>query len=687
MAFSQVLQWLNRIKNAPQGHVPHRQLLLISGDQRTTGERVTSLITALGHHKRTCSLGRSVAGVSLSVAMQDYKHVLGREFDVAVYDAHGPFRPSFCLALAGTITQGGTLILCCPALETWPHDPSILDSHFISHGFSATYSPFIRMLRDALRNDDYTAIWSQDQLKLPVSYGKLPAVQPDPRFLTADQFQSFVALKALFNRPHAHAALTALRGRGKSTLIGKLIVHWVHTGKTVLLTSPVKESVHSVFKQLARSDNRFENLSSLHYRDNRSSGEVRWVATDNTELLTNNSAILVIDEAASLPLPVLCKITANKIHCLLSTTVEGYEGSGQGFMTRFLPGWINSHNASHIVLEQPIRWLQDDPIEALLQRHLAFAEPIQATGCTQPVDLEPLIHQAVRLSELPSSDINQIIQLLRSAHYQTTPDDIMRIIDSPDTRLHVTYRGKQVVGVVMITVEGNLSDETLAAGIISGARRVKGHLSTQSLTLLSCQPEWLYASVWRVNRIAVLPVYQRQGIGKEMLKSTVEIAVENGCDCVTTSFGSTPALLEFWQHAGFILVKQGKKPDKASGNTSVLMVNPISNALTKQTELLTRLFNNDSQNTMSPDSDIAAIMRLRLQHFVNGSRHLDHMGAAFVWLCGKLTKIGITVPCLVNQIGERDVQTLVEEYKYAGKRQLVNSLRNSVKSLLLILHT
>lgn len=682
MAFTQVLQWLNRTENAPRGKVPHRQLLIVAGEPHYTQEQTASLIVALGHHKRTCSLGRVVSGVSVSVPFQDYQHLLGREFDIAVYDAHRPFRPSLCLALAGTLTQGGTLILCCPPLKSWPHTPAILDSHFISHGFSATFSPFIHQFRDALLSDNHTAMWSRDKLTLPVSYGELPSIQPDPRFLSADQYRGFVTLQALFNQPYAHAALTALRGRGKSTLLGKLIVHWMQAGKTVILTSPVKQSVSNVVAQLTQSDNNFTAISALHFRDNQSNGEVRWLATDNPAILSDNNAILVIDEAASLPLPVLSRLTTNKTHCLLSTTLEGYEGSGQGFITRFLPDWIDSYSASQIVLEQPIRWLQGDPLEALLQRNLAFAEPHEAPGCTQSVDIKTLTHQVACLHELSSEDINQVIQLLRRAHYQTTPDDIMRIIDAPDTRLHVTCNGNQIVGVVMITVEGALTDDALAAAIISGRRRVKGHLSAQSLALLSCQTAWLNASLWRVNRIAVLPAYQRQGIGNAMLKRTLEVAIRNQCDGVTTSFGSTPALLAFWLHAGFTLVKQGKKPDKASGHISALMVNPISDALKEQTVLLSRLFNTDSQQTASPDPDIAAIMLQRLQHFVSGTRHFDHMGAAFVWLTATLSANGDTPPILLKQIDQGNIQALVEKYRYAGKRELIDDLRNSIKTLL-----
>ena len=113
--------------------------------------------------------------------------------------------------------------------------------------------------------------------------------------------------------------------------------------------------------------------------------------------------------------------------------------------------------------------------------------------------------------DVDESMLQQIMSLLSLAHYQTTPDDFMRLMDSPDV-LVVTFKVKDLVlATAIINIEGGDYLSDLALDIAEGKRRPKGHLGAQRLTLLSVDFKAATQSYWRINRIAVHPKLQNKG--------------------------------------------------------------------------------------------------------------------------------------------------------------------------------
>ena len=98
----------------------------------------------------------------------------------------------------------------------------------------------------------------------------------------------------------------------------------------------------------------------------------------------------------------------------------------------------------------------------------------------------------------------EVMYLLSLAHYQTTPDDLMRIIDSPDIILAMIVVQRRVIAAAIINIEGSTPLIELSEDIACGKRRPKGHLGAQRLALLSADPEIAKYKYWRINRIAVL---------------------------------------------------------------------------------------------------------------------------------------------------------------------------------------
>ncbi len=58
---------------------------------------------------------------------------------------------------------------------------------------------------------------------------------------------------------------------------------------------------------------------------------------------------------------------------LLTTTVQGYEGTGRGFLLKFCATLGDWH---HLTLTDPIRWATDDPLERVMDNAMLFHDEL-----------------------------------------------------------------------------------------------------------------------------------------------------------------------------------------------------------------------------------------------------------------------------------------------------------------------
>src|SRR5690606_2622683 len=120
---------------------------------------------------------------------------------------------------------------------------------------------------------------------------------------------------------------------------------------------------------------------------------------------------------------------------------QGYEGTGRGFVLRFL-AWQKSEprpSAIH-TLSAPVRFDAGDPLERLVFDALALdAEPASLAG----VDLDAARPEALDRDALASDEalLREVFGLLVHAHYRTTPSDLERMLDAPNLRVHVMRAG------------------------------------------------------------------------------------------------------------------------------------------------------------------------------------------------------------------------------------------------------
>lgn len=184
---------------------------------------------------------------------------------------------------------------------------------------------------------------------------------------------------------------------------------------------------------------------------------------------------LIIDEAAAMPRPVLGKLVSGFPRVLLTTTVQGYEGTGRGFMLKFCAG-ISGLKTFH--LNRPVHWACGDPLEHFIDTLLLFDDDDfrrKPEGDCQIVVLESHTWR-----EEPGP-LRALYQLLSGAHYRTSPLDLRRMMDALGQHFILANAADEcTVGGVWLVEEGGLA-ESLSMAIWAGFSRPRGNLVAQSL--------------------------------------------------------------------------------------------------------------------------------------------------------------------------------------------------------------
>lgn len=483
------------------------------------------------------------------------KQMLGREYTLAVLDAHAGLSPDCLAAVSGTVVAGGVLVLLTPTWEQWgttpdadyarlasyPHDWRTLSSHFLLH------------LRSALEEfcDDSAQFfhWHEGEI---VSSELLFTPQT-----TNKNVAPTVEQQECLNRLLPHCGISVLlanRGCGKSATLGFAAQHWQQENKSVLLVAPSRAAAHNVF---------------FH-----AECELPFCAPDHLLADTHITAdILLIDEAAAIPVPMLLAMLTRFPHAVLATTMDGYEGTGQGFALRFLrelnrcfPMW------QRLSLDAPIRWTGDDPLSHWLYKTLLLdaAEPelIEQYGDVAVVVFENIDQQ--RLAQ-DKKLLAEIYGLLRSAHYRTTPDDLRFLLDAPAVLIYRLVLNTQTLAVALLVEEGSM-DAGIAEDIAAGRRRPRGHLLAQSLAIHLQWPQFLQQRVSRVVRIAVHTQCQSRGLGSRLLQEVLREQAEQGVCAVGSSFSAAPDVVQFWLKNGFDLLRVGHRRQAASAEPSALVL-------------------------------------------------------------------------------------------------------------------
>lgn len=500
--------------------------------------------------------------------------LLGTEFDALVFDAWSGFDPDAFGALSGTVRAGGLLLLLIPPLREWPNIPDPQNARVTvePHSPEQLSTRYIKRLAGILATDpDLLHIEEGKSISMQATRPEPMAVSEEPveaPYRTADQKRAVEAVRhVVTGHRRRPVVLTADRGRGKSAAFGIAAAQLISGGcRKVLVTGPGQESVQAVLDHA-----RAMLPGELH-------AAIEFVPPDVLVRAPQAVDLLLVDEAAALPTPMLLALLKQYARIAFATTVHGYEGTGRGFALRFAR-MLDQHANSWrtIPMSTPIRWAPGDPLERLTFRLLlldasaapdhSFAQADYSDYTIEQLDRDRLLNDPDCLDEL--------FGLLVLAHYRTRPLDLRHLLDGPNLSIHVLKLAGHVAGVVLLAEEGELEvskNEAICAGI----SRPHGHLLPETLAAHQGLCEALQLKAMRIVRIAVHPAAQRHGLGTQLVRYVAETSRKAGHDYFGSSFGATYDVLHFWHRSGAATVRVGFQRGATSGCHSVLILYPVS---------------------------------------------------------------------------------------------------------------
>ncbi|MBF6058963.1 tRNA(Met) cytidine acetyltransferase TmcA [Thiomicrorhabdus heinhorstiae] len=702
----------------------HRRLLILSGDDGWQLEQLKSLwdpderVLYLGETERSLT---EIGTVPEIVDGKQLMHYLGQECDGILIDLNNGLSANTLGICGGMIRAGGLLILLTPPQALWKALPNQDNRRFLNTPFRADeirgyFYPFLIGRFEELVLEG-SIFWIHQEicqslqtleLPLPTDSPLKPLVVQEKITPTAEQIEAMQAVHSVaFGHRKRPLLIHADRGRGKSALLGLAAIDCLLQGKsrieiTAARFDQVAASFHLAETQLQQSELSYEKSRfALNFQHQGQNKVLRFIAPDELLKTPSGADLLMVDEAAHLPTPLLSRLLQQHHRMVFATTLHGYEGSGRGFELRFAkildrltPHW------KRFQLQQPLRWNVGDPLEAtinhllLLKTDLDSKIEFDSTAKIVRFDAPQLIERTDLLQSL--------FTLLVGAHYQTSPNDLQQLLDAPNLQiLCALNHDDKVVGVCLAVEEG---------GLPTGQSHIHGHLIPRLLEKNYADQDFLQLKTWRIMRIAVHPDLQRLSIGKSLIERLTKDAESVGVDYLSSSFGVTPDLLPFWFNQGFRTAHLGVKRDKASATHALAVARALTVKAAQQLERIGTAFQRqlphllmegvfhetDNQLLWSILADQNQQPELEtdqyasvLQAYIGGNRPYEAI-SGILWQWSLQQAVGLLQQSRMDQLDvlmdkvlkKRSWQTVSQTHQLAGRRGVEETLKALLKQML-----
>ncbi|KAL2041530.1 hypothetical protein N7G274_005912 [Stereocaulon virgatum] len=373
--------------------------------------------------------------------------------------------------------------------------------------------------------------------------------------------------------------LTAARGRGKSAALGVAIAAAIaHGYSNIFITSPSPENLKTLFKFV------FKGFDALNYLDHTDYTIIQSTNPDFNKAIVRvnvhrqhrqtiqyiqpqdaytlgQAELVVIDEAAAIPLPLVRKLMGPYL-VFMASTINGYEGTGRSLSLKLIQqlreqsrgsvksndagdaevanrssgrAKMNGDNASgrgrslrEITLTEPIRYAEEDPVEKWLNKVLCLdatlpTSKLNTQGCPHPSKCELLhVNRDTLFSFHPVSEkfLQQMIALYVASHYKNSPNDLQLMSDAPAHQLFVLVppveddspRLPEPLCVIQVALEGQISKQSVLSSLSRG-QRAGGDMIPWLVSQQFQDEEFASLSGARVVRIATNPEYINMGYG------------------------------------------------------------------------------------------------------------------------------------------------------------------------------
>jgi|GEM_PF-3978610 len=355
--------------------------------------------------------------------------------------------------------------------------------------------------------------------------------------------------------------LIGLRGSGKSTLLGQIIKQLLANDGTtcIALSSPYSTA----------SENTRKYISHV------SRETFAYLAPDVLLENMDNFQIIVVDEAAMLAKSLITRVIehVNENHkkLILATTIEGYEGTGQGYRINMLNAKVA--NEKFIELKTPKRFSESDPIHQLSQ-YLCWPESHRYSLCYLSDGAYLFNTEDLRSHRLTEP----CFALLHSAHYKTTPNDLERFYNAP-ALFAIIIKDRTIVSVAYCLSESLIVNGQGINDIFYGLSRRKNAMTQQAIVHAYGYTGIANKKILRICRIATRIENRQQGFASQLVGKIEYYAIAEGYDYLSASFSLNKNRLRFWQKQRFKPIRVGLQKNKINNQYAILCLKSIKKTL------------------------------------------------------------------------------------------------------------
>jgi len=389
--------------------------------------------------------------------------------------------------------------------------------------------------------------------------------------------------------------LTAARGRGKSAALGLAVAAAIaHGYSNIFITSPTPENLRTLFEFIFKGFDALKYDEHLDYdiiqstnpsfnkaivrvnvfRNHRQT--IQYIRPEDAHVL-GQAELVVIDEAAAIPLPLVKRLIGPYL-VFMASTINGYEGTGRSLSLKLIQqlreqsrGYLGKASKTtsdetgttvnregkptkadvstsvttaapvggrtlrEIKLSEPIRYAPNDSVEkwlnALLCLDATNPSPSRfalTQGCPHPSECQLwAISRDTLFSFHPVSEafLQKVMALYVASHYKNSPNDLQLMSDAPAHQLFVLLAPvnpndtslPEPLCVIQVALEGEISKQTIINSLSRG-QRTDGDMIPQLVAMQFQDPEFASLSGGRIVRIATSPEYIKMGYGSRALE-------------------------------------------------------------------------------------------------------------------------------------------------------------------------
>ncbi|CAF3313909.1 unnamed protein product [Rotaria socialis] len=417
---------------------------------------------------------------------------------------------------------------------------------------------------------------THEQIELKKLCNSLKETQPIGHLIecckTLDQGKVLLKLlDSITDKAFRHTcSITASRGRGKSAALGLAVAGAIAFGySNIYVTSPAPENLKILFEfilkgfntleyqdhmdydiQYSSNDHKEKNVVQLTIHRPKQHRQVIQYIQPNESTRLSQCELLIIDEAAAIPLPLVKQLlTGANYLVFLSSTINGYEGTGRSLSLKLLEQLrkqsailttaakttTNNRTLSELELNEPIRYGIDDPVETWLNNVLCLdccQDPSRFNKANRGAcpSLESCslycISRDTLFSYNESSEIflRRLMYLFVSSHYKNSPNDLQMLSDAPGHDIYCLVgpivdanKLPEILCAIQVCYEGELSKDVVARQLIHGQR---GSGDLIPWTIAQTYQDYTFGKMSgvRIVRLATHPDYQRMGYGTKALQ-------------------------------------------------------------------------------------------------------------------------------------------------------------------------